>query len=47
MKRFLFVVMFTVLAAVGIWSPSKAAPMGPVLAPVTNGASKATPAYYY
>ena len=47
MKRLLFAVLFTVLATVGIWSPSKAAPMGPVLAPIDNSASKAALAYYY
>lgn len=47
MKRVLFTVVFGLFAGAGIWTPSEAAPMGPVLAPVATGVNDAIPVYYY
>jgi hypothetical protein len=43
----LFTVVFGLFAGAGIWTPSEAAPMGPVLAPVASGINDNIPIYYY
>jgi hypothetical protein len=47
MKRVLFAGVFALFVGTGIWTPSEAAPMGPVLAPVATGVNNAIPVYYY
>ena len=47
MKRVLSTVVFGLFAGAGIWTPSEAAPMGPVLAPVATSVNNTIPVYYY
>jgi hypothetical protein len=47
MKRALFSIAAAAVVCGSIGSPSEAAPMGPVLAPVAIGVNDAFPVYYF